>query len=115
MSLSQAITKVITPAEKRRLRIRSRQLSKTPRAIQALYREFGSWGKVAKQLGITAALAWKVAHGLTPSPKARKALREYIRSSRSSDSKFLRFIRQAAVPWLREREKANGHRQEIPL
>ncbi|MDA2928735.1 hypothetical protein MYX84_02130 [Acidobacteria bacterium AH-259-O06] len=105
MSQSQAITKVITPAEKKRLRIRSRQASKTAQTILALYREFGSWGKVAKQLGITPALAWKVAHGLTQSPKARKAVREYTRLSRSSDPKLLRFIRQAVVPWLRRREQ----------
>lgn len=106
MGLSRVITKVITPAEKRRLRIRSRrQLSKTARAIRALYREFGSWGKVGKQLGITPALAWKVSGGLTRSPKTKKALREYTRLSRSSDPEFLHLIRQSAVPWLRRREQ----------
>lgn len=105
MNLSQAITKVITPAEKRRFRIRSRQASKTARAIQALYREFGSWGKVGKQLGVTPALAWKVARGLMRSPKARKALREYTRLGRSSDPEFIHLIRRSAVPWLRKSEQ----------
>jgi len=63
-------------------------------------------------------LVWEEAHGRIHSPTVASALRAYRerkRVAQSRDPKFLRLIRQAALPWLRKREKANGHRQESPL
>ncbi len=118
MSLSQVVTLGNTPTVERRAEKGSGQPSKTAQAILRLYSQLGTWGKVARVLGVTRALAWKEAHGRIHSPTVASALRAYREQKRiaqSMDPKFLRLIRQVALPWLREREKANGHRQEIPL
>ena len=118
MSLSQRVTQGNMPTAERKPKKGSGELSKTAQAILGLYSQLGTWGKVARVLGVTRALVWKEAHGRIHSPTVASALRAYREQKRvaqSMDPKFLRLIRQVALPWLREREKANGHRQEIPL
>ncbi len=118
MSLTQDVTLGNMPTAKTGPKKRTRQPSNTAEAILRLYSQLGPWGKVAEALGVTRALVWKEAHGRIHSPTVASALRVYREQKRiaqSVDPKFLCLIRQVALPWLREREKANGHRQEIPL
>ena len=66
----------------------------------ALHDKLGSWEAIADALGFSGIFWWKVAHG-----KIKKPLSEELRHClTSSDPKFLRFIQQDAVPWLRDRE-----------
>ena len=54
----------------------SRHPTRQARTLQRLYRESGSWAKLAAELGVNRGLLWKVAHGqIRNSPKVRKALR----------------------------------------
>ena len=113
MNLSQRVTQGYIHTARRSLQKGTQLPSNTARAILRLYSQLGSWGKVAKALGVTRALGWKQAHGRIHSPTVARALRAYRdqkRIAQSMDPMFLRLIRQVALPWLREREKANGHR-----
>ena len=61
---------------------------RTARAVLRLYREAGSWSKLAAELDVNRGLLWKVAHGqIRRSSKVRNALR--------------RRTWQRLVPWLR--------------
>ena len=118
MILAQDVTLGNMLTTERKPKKGSQQLSTTAEAILRLYSQLGSWGKVAEALGVTGALVWKEAHGTIHSPTVATALRAYREQKRvaqSMDPKFLRLIRQVALPWLREREKVNGHRREILL
>ena len=116
MSLNQRVTLGNIFTTKKSPKKRIRQPSNTAKAILRLYSHLGSWGKVAGALGVTRALVWKEAHGRIHSPTVASALRAYRerkRIAQSMDPKFLRLIRQVALPWLREREKLTRHRREI--
>lgn len=118
MSLNRCVTQGYIHTEKKSLQKGTQLPSNTSQTILRLYSQLGSWGKVAGALGVTRALVWKQAHARIHSPTVASALRAYREQKRvaqSIDPKFLRLIRQVALPWLRERERANGHRQEIHL
>ncbi len=54
----------------------SQQPTRQARTLQRLYRESGSWAKLAAELDLNRGLLWKVAQGqIRHSPKVRKALR----------------------------------------
>ena len=113
MSLNRGVTLGYILTARKSLQKGTQQPSNTAQAILRLYSQLGSWGKVAGALGVTRALVWKEAHGKIHSPTVACALRAYREQKRigqSVDPKFLHLIRQVALPWLREREKANGHR-----
>ncbi len=79
-------------------------------ALWALYEELKKWKLVAERLEVNSGLVWQVAHGRTKSPKVARALHAV-----SPEGRFMQIIRQVALPWLREREKANGRSQETSL
>ena len=113
MSLNRGVTQGYIHTARKSPPKGTQQPSITAQAILRLYSQLGSWGKVAKALGVTRALVWKEAHGMIHSPTVASALRVYRdkkRIAQSMDPKFLRLIRQVAMAWLREREKVNGHR-----
>ena len=116
MSLNRGVTLGNMSTVERKPKEVSGQPSNTAQAILRLYSQLGTWGKVAEALGVTQALVWKEAHGRIHSPTVATALRAYREQKRiaqSLDPKFLRLIRQVALPWLREREKLTRHRWEI--
>ncbi len=116
MSLNRGVTQGYILTAKKSPQKDTQQPSITAQAILRLYSQLGSWGKVAEALGVTRSLVWKEAHGRIHSPTGARALRVYRdqkRIAQSMDPKFLRLIRQVALPWLRKREKANVDRQEI--
>ncbi len=54
----------------------SQQPTRQARAVLRLYREAGSWSKLAADLDLNRGLLWKVAYGqIRNSPKVRRALR----------------------------------------
>ncbi len=54
----------------------NQQPTRQARTLQRLYRESGSWAKLAAELDLNRGLLWKVAYGqIRNSPKVRKALR----------------------------------------
>ncbi len=54
----------------------SRHPTRQARTLQRLYRESGSWSKLAAELGLNRGLLWKVAYGrIQHSRKVRRALR----------------------------------------
>lgn len=54
----------------------SQQPTRQARVVLRLYREAGTWSKLASELGVNRGLLWKVAHGrIRYSRKVRKALR----------------------------------------
>jgi len=54
----------------------SRHPTRQARTLERLYRESGSWSKLAAELDLNRGLLWKVAQGqIRNSPKVRRALR----------------------------------------
>ena len=93
-----------------------RQSDASPEAelLRRLHAQLGSWANVAARLGVNRGLIWMVAHGKVNSPTvSRRLSRDYCRLWESSDERFMRLIRQAAVPWLRarQREPMSGERK----
>ena len=68
----------------------SQQPTRQARTLQRLYRESGSWAKLAAELDLNRGLLWKVAYGrIQHSPKVRRALR------RRTWNRLVRWLRRS--------------------
>ena len=74
--MSSSVTSGNTVTAKRFSDHSSQQRTRQARMLQRLYREAGSWQKLAAELGLNRGLLWKVAHGqIQHSRKVQRALR----------------------------------------
>ena len=85
----------------------SNPLSPEAKYILRLYEELKSWKQVADRFGLNVGLVWKYAHGQIKKSKVRDAVRKYRAVSRSRKPKYLKRIKDIAVPFLRRRQEVS--------